>query len=472
MRTPIQYGDGEIEVELPDSALVLTADLAHEPTPLDDPAAATREALAAPQGMAPIGDLVGPGSTVTISFPDRVKGGTQPTSHRRTTIAILLDQLARAGVRDCDITLVCAIGLHRKNRPDEIGELLGPEVTARLAGIRVVNHDAEDPDGMVDLGTSALGDPVEVNRHAIQADLSILIGHAAGNPYGGYSGGWKMPATGLTSWRSIAAHHAPRTMLRPDFVPATPHGRFREQLRAIGQRMEQAMGRAFLAVDAVLDSQSRQLAVRAGAIDEVEKTSWPLAAQRTDLDLEGEPYDVLLLGMPRTFHYGPGMGSNPILMMQAAGAGIVRAKQALVRKPVVIAASICDGWFNDDDFPSYRPAFGLLQSVDHPRDMTRFHDDLSTDPDLVAKYRHDFAYHPFHAFSMIYMGGVALDQSAAVIVAGAQQPGLARAMGARTSPSVEDALRVAADLVGREPRVLVVPKLTAPAFHPRMASRG
>jgi len=209
--------------------------------------------------------------------------------------------------------------------------------------------------------------------------------------------------------------------------------------------------------------------VTAGTIPEVEPASWPLAGARTDVELQGEPYDVLLLGMPRTFHYGPGMGSNPILMMQACGAGVVRAKNALVRKPIVIAASICDGWFNDDDFPSYRPAFELLQTVDHPRDMTAFHDDLSTDPVLVDKYRTQFGYHPFHAFSMIYMGGVALDQTSAVIVAGAKQPGLARAMGARTTPSVEAALDLAAELVGRTPRVLVVPKLTAPAFHPRVA---
>ncbi|WP_022911101.1 lactate racemase domain-containing protein [Aestuariimicrobium kwangyangense] len=469
MQVNLQYGDGDVAVEIPDDSVVIREGIVHEPTPLADPDRATREAIARPLGMPPIGDLVGPGGTVTISFPDRVKGGSHVTAHRRLAITAVLDELAAAGVRDRDITLVCAIGLHRKNRPEEWAEYLGADLLERCAGMRVVNHDAEDPEGMIDLGESSLGDPVQVNRAAVEADLSVLVGHASGNPYGGYSGGWKMPATGLTSWRSIAAHHAPRTMYRPDFVPATPHGRFREQLRAIGERMEEHLGGRFLAVDAVLDSRSRQLAVAAGAISEVERASWPLAAQRTDVELDGDPFDVLLLGMPRTFHYGPGMGSNPILMMQACGAAIVRAKAALVRAPIVIAASICDGWFNDADFPSYRPAFDLLQAVDHPRDMVQFHDQLSTDEGLVSRYREDYGYHPFHAFSMVYMGGVALDQTQAVVIAGAERPDLARAMGARTAPDVESALGHAAALLGRTPRVLCVPQLTAPAFHPRMA---
>ena len=54
---------------------VVRGDAGGEPPPLADPVAATREALANPLGTGPIGDLVGAGATVTIAFPDRVKGG-------------------------------------------------------------------------------------------------------------------------------------------------------------------------------------------------------------------------------------------------------------------------------------------------------------------------------------------------------------------------------------------------------------
>jgi hypothetical protein len=471
MRLALEYGDGMIEVDVPDDTTVISPDRTdHEPPPLPDPVAATRAALAEPVGTGPIGDLVGPGGTVTIAFPDRVKGGAHDTAHRKVVLPLLLDELEAAGVRLEDTRLVCAIGLHRKNHRHEFEDYLGREVLDRVPPGNLVNHDAEDPDGMTDLGVSALGDPVQVNSAVVESDLTVLVGHAAGNPYGGFSGGYKMPATGLTSWRSIASHHTPRSLYRDDFVPVSARSRFRDQLTSIGQAMEARMPQPFFSVDAVLDSQSRQLGVRAGRIADVEQATWPLAGRRTDLEVIGEPADVLLVGIPRNFHYGPGMGSNPILMMQAIGSSLVRAKRALVKRPTVIAAAICDGDFNTADFPPYEAAFELLQSCQHPADMVQHQEVLSTDPVWVDRYRHHYGYHPFHAFSMIYVGGIARDHSSAVYVAGAKRPDLARAMGARTTATVEEALREAAASIGRTPRVLAVPALSKPAFHLATAS--
>lgn len=466
MRVDLEYGDSTISAELPDDTVVVVPETAtHEPPPLADPVASTRAAIEQPLGSEQIAGLVRPGNTVTIAFPDRVKGGTQATAHRKVVLPALLAELDRAGVRREDVRLVCAIGLHRKNRHDEFVDYLGQEVVDAVPAANLVNHDAEDPAGMVDLGPSDLGDPVQVNRAVVDSDLTILVGHTAGNPYGGFSGGYKMPSTGLTSWRSIASHHTPRSLYRSDFVPASTGSRFREQLTAIGQKMEAAMPQPFFSVDAVLDSRSRQLGVYAGSIPAVEQASWPLATARTDLQVPTDPADVLVIGIPRNFHYGAGMGSNPILMMQAIGASLVRAKKALVEKPIVIAAAVCDGWFNGAEFPPYEQAYERLQSCQHPADMKAHEEELATDPEWVYRYRHQFGYHPFHAFSMIYMGGIAREHSAAIYVAGARRPGLARGMGARTTQTVEEALAEATAILGRRPKVLAVPKLSSPAFH-------
>ena len=37
-----------------------------------------------------------------------------------------------------------------------------------------------------------------------------------------------------------------------------------------------------------------------------------------------EPADVLIMGLPRNFHYGPGMGTNPILANLAIGGQLSR----------------------------------------------------------------------------------------------------------------------------------------------------
>ena len=447
-RVSLEYGDGHVDVDLPDSAIVLRAgEASAEPPSLPDPEQATRAAVRSPLGCGLLGEQVQPGSTVTIAFPDRVKGGAHRTSHRKVALSVLLDELQHAGVRLADVTLVCAIGLHRKNHAHEFETYLGAANLARLQPHQVVNHDSEDPDGIVTLADSSLGDVVQMNRQAVESDLTILIGHVAGNPYGGFSGGYKMPSTGLTTWRSIRSHHTPASLYRDDFLPISVHSHFRSQLAAIGKRMEEAMPRPFFAVDAVLDSRSRQLGVYAGTIDAIEDESWPLATRRTHLTLPGPPADILLLGLPRSFHYGPGMGSNPVLMMQAIGASLARARNALVPNPVVIAAAICDGWFNDDEFPAYRAAYEALQTVQHPADMVGHEEAICANDEWVHRYRHKHAYHPFHAFSMIYMGGLTRT-AAAVYIAGAQDPAYARGMGGIPTARVEDALAEACRRVG------------------------
>jgi hypothetical protein len=465
-RLSIEYGDGHLDVELPEDAVVVRAGSAQtEPQPLDDPVGATRDALRSPLGCAPLGDQVGRGSSVTIAFPDRVKGGAHATAHRRTTLRLLLDELAAAGVALRDVTLVCAIGLHRKNRREEFESYLGRETLERLHPDQVINHDAEDPEGIVELPPSDAGDVVQMNRRLVESDLTVLIGHTAGNPYGGFSGGYKMPATGLTTWRSIRCHHSPRSMYAADFVPISTDSRFRHQLSSIGHRMESAMPRPFFAVDAVLNHRSEQLAVYAGSIPDVEQATWPLAGARTDVLLEGPSADILVVGLPRNFHYGMGMGSNPLLMMQAIGASVARAKRALRPYPVVIAASVCDGWFNDVEFPAMRTVYDALQSVTRASELTAFEEDIATRYEFVHAYRHANAYHPFHAFSMAYMGGLARELCSAVYVVGARNPGLARGVGATPVSSIEAALAEASRYVGDHPRVIVVPELSKPAYH-------
>lgn len=472
-RVTLEYGDGFMDVDVPDDAEVVAAgQLYEDPKPPADARSLTRHALDHPVGLPRLRELVGRGSKVVIAFPDRVKGGAHDTAHRRVTIPMILDDLFEAGVRERDVTLICAIGLHRKNHRHEFNAYLGRDLVDRFWGARLVNHDAEDPEGMVRLGETEAGDVVELNRAALEADLTIVLGHVLGNPYGGYSGGYKMPCTGLAGWRSIRCHHTPRSLFAPDFVPISAGSHFRHQLRQIGRVMEEAMKRPFFALDAVLNGRNEQLAVFAGAISEVEQATWPAATRRTDVVVPGDPADVLVIGLPRNFHYGPGMGSNPVLIKQAIGASLARAFGALRPFPVVIAASICDGWFNDELFPAYRPIFERLCRGHSVEDLVQYEDEISTRPELVRAYRYGYAYHPFHGFSMCYMGGLVDQYARAVFIVGAREPGYARALGCVPVPTFEQALRLAERHVGKNPRMLIVPRLTTVQVHVRAANGG
>ena len=465
----IEYGDSAMDIEVPDSAVITPPGEAFaEPKPLKDPVEATRQALAQPLGSPPLRDLTGPGSKVVIVFPDRVKGGFHPTSHRRVTIPLLVEELTAAGVDERNIKLLCAIGLHRKNRLDEFEAYLGRQIVERFRGERLVNQDPEDPEGIVKLGETDQGDVVEVNRDVVEADLTIVLGHTMGNPYGGYSGGYKTPTTGLTTWRSIRCHHTPNTLHRGDFVPASAHSHFRKQLTKVGETIEGAMKAPFFTIDAVLDRKSRQLRVFAGHTREVEKESWPAAAKWMQVGMDGEKADVLVLGMPRSFHYGPGMGSNPVIMLQAIGSAIVRNAKALKPGAVVICASVCDGWFNDEWFPAYQEVYELFQRCTTVDEMERYADDLCSRPEYIRKFRHAFAYHPFHGLQLMYMGGIALGFTRAIYIAGAKAPGFARGMGCIPTNTFEEAVKHAYRYVGKDPKMLVVPEMSKPQVHLRI----
>ncbi|MDF2523993.1 MAG: hypothetical protein K0R31_1634 [Clostridiales bacterium] len=430
-----EYGHGLMEADLPDNTDVfIPGETVQDPPYLQNPEEETRKAILNPVGMPPISEIVKKGMKVTIVFPDKVKGGFQATSHRKISIPIIIEQLLNGGVEKKDIKLICSNGLHRKNTKEEIKSLLGDKVFDDFwYSNQIANHDSEDWDNLVDLGYDEQGDRVIMNKEVYESDLSVLIGHTLGNPYGGYSGGYKHCTTGITHWKSIGAHHVPHVMHRDDFTPVSNHSLMRSKFDAIGQHMEECMGKKFFTVDAVLDTYQRQIAVFAGYAKEIQQLSWDVADKRTYLKWADKKYDVLVFGMPQAFHYGNGMGTNPILMLQAISAQIIRHKRILKDNCVVICSSICNGYFHDEEFPAYREVY-------------------------IDKYRFNYGYHPFHAFSMISCGHIAEMNCSAIYIVGAQEPGYARGMGMKTRATFEEALKDAGKFVGGSPNILALPK--------------
>lgn len=454
------YGDGKMTVELPENTTVINyARDFKDPEPLiDDPIQATREAVENPLGVEPLSNQIKKGMKIVICFPDRVKGGGHEYAHRRNVIKVLMKMFGEKGLSKKDIKLICSMGLHRKNTLKEMAEdYLGHDIVNEYKDI-IVNHDAEDPSGIVQLGKDEFGNHISVNRDVHDADIAILIGHVVGNPYGGFSGGYKMAVTGITDWKSISSHHCPSTMHRNDFLPVnTERSLMRKQFDSIGKAMEKGMGKNFFMIDAVLNQKAEVLAVYAGAGEEVQKASWPLAKKKMEVYMDiKDPFDILVFGEPRSFHYGPGMGTNPILMIQAIGSMVTRTYGVFREGGVVIAPSICDGWFNDEWFPSYRPLYEKLQTINDFADEVNFIDEIVRNNEFIYKYRHAYAYHPFHAFSMVSMGSVALKHTSKIYIPGARAPKYARGMNMTPTNTFKEALKDAEKIVGKNPRILVL----------------
>ena len=472
MNLNFEYGHGFMKAELPDNTDIFipgetVADPPHIPEELL--IEKTLYSIRHPIGMEPISKQVKAGSKVTIIFPDRVKGGEQPTSHRKISIKLILQELYDAGVKKEDILLICSNGLHRKNTEKEIRGVLGDELFFEFIHTgQIINHDSEDYEHLVDLGKTPQGDPVIMNKYVYDSDFAVLIGHTQGNPYGGYSGGYKHCATGITHWRSIASHHVPKVMHREDFVPVNNSSAMRHKFDEIGSYMEKCMGKKFFCCDAVLDTKSRQIEINSGTADGVQEKAWVMGNQRTYVPFAEKKYDVIVFGMPQFFHYGDGMGTNPIMLMQALSAQVIRHKRIMSDNCVFICSSTCNGYFNERLWPYLPELFELFKEEGNTLvDLNRYGEYFATNEEYIRKYRYANAFHPFHGFSMISCGHLAEKHTSAIYIVGAEKPGYARAMGLKTRDTFEEALKDARlKYLPKNPNILALPRtFTTAAVH-------
>jgi len=119
-------------------------------------------------------------------------------------IPALLRRLNRTGVQDDRISCLIALGTHRYMTEKEIVAKVGPAVCKR---IRVLNHEWRNPDVLVDLGTSAYGTPLQVNRLVAEADVVIGLGAIVPHHIPGFSGSSKIIQPGVCGAKTTAETH-------------------------------------------------------------------------------------------------------------------------------------------------------------------------------------------------------------------------------------------------------------------------
>lgn len=196
MKVALAYGQGHLEVDLPDDTTVVRP----RPQPgLPDERAALLEALDAPAGCAPLRDWLKPDAKVCIIFPDITRA--MPNTR---VLPWLLDYLHCHGVRDEQVLLLNSTGTHRPNMPEELDVMLGKAITARY---RVLNHYCEREEDLVPFGTTRTGAPALINRHAAEADVRILTGFIEPHFFAGFSGGPKALMPGVAGLKTIMSNH-------------------------------------------------------------------------------------------------------------------------------------------------------------------------------------------------------------------------------------------------------------------------
>jgi len=105
-----------------------------------DPERLIHQALQQPLGTPPLAEIVKPQESVVIVVSDITR-----YSGSEIFLPILVEELNRIGVPDEQISILVALGIHRRQTATEHRKILGP-----LAGrIAVYDHDCDDPQQLV-----------------------------------------------------------------------------------------------------------------------------------------------------------------------------------------------------------------------------------------------------------------------------------------------------------------------------------
>ena len=196
MKLRFGCGTGFQEVDVPDENLIGELHANDVPVGLTGEAEVLR-ALKEPIGSPRLRDIVHPGETVAIITSDVTR--PMPTYQ---VMPALLDELYAGGVKKEDITLVFALGSHRKQSDEEKRRLAGERA------YREIRCADSDPNDCVSFGTTSRGTPVDITRVVAEADRRICLGNIEYHYFAGYSGGAKAIMPGVSTRAAIQANHS------------------------------------------------------------------------------------------------------------------------------------------------------------------------------------------------------------------------------------------------------------------------
>lgn len=200
---PLAHGHDTIELSVPHSTRVLQSEHAPE-TVLGT--GEIRDALAHPTGTDSLEALLRARSPrrVAITISDITRAVPN-----RILLPPILETIAAVGIPDEAVVIVVGTGMHRPSTEAEHETLVGPHILARY---RIVDHRADDPDGLTRIST----DPhVAVSSEFAEADFRIVTGFIEPHFMAGFSGGRKGVCPALVDLATVQRFHGYETLASP-----------------------------------------------------------------------------------------------------------------------------------------------------------------------------------------------------------------------------------------------------------------
>jgi nickel-dependent lactate racemase len=266
----------------------------HKVAEVPDQTRVIRDALENPIGSDRLEDLLKPDHNVVIMVDDL----TRPTPAAKILPSIL-ERVEKVGIRDDAVRIFMGLGTHRPMTEDELRIKLGDEVRERY---RVINRDYRDGD-YVDLGKTASGTPIEIDRQVLDADFKISVGNVIPHISAGWGGGSKMILPGVCSQKTTDMMHLMACIVQPVLeVIGTRDNKPRAEMDAIAERV----GLDFI-VNTVLDEDKNLLGVFAGHFITAHRQAAQLAEKLMVVPIPTQADILIVSGNPCHFDYWQGI---------------------------------------------------------------------------------------------------------------------------------------------------------------------
>ena len=465
--------------------------------------ASIRYAINHPEQMEPLHALLRPGMKVTIALDD-ISLPLPPMRTpdvRQAVLEIVLELLADSGVDD--VHLVIANALHRRMTDAEMKRMVGEKIFDAFFPDRYYNHDAEDPDGIVEMERTSHGEVVAINRRAAESDLLIYVNINLVPMDGGH----KSVGTGLTNYDSLRAHHNPQTIRDSASYMEPERSALHKSTERIGRvidknlkvfhietvlnnrafdgQMEWLMKKEedftefdrmkFHATQFALKQMPRALkrkmffsipaaydviGVYAGATEPTHQKTLETCWKQYSVPVEGQS-DIVIFGMPYVSPYNVNSILNPLLVQVMALGYLYNLNRGvpLVKKGgvIIITHPLYDEFDPEHHAPYIEFFHRLLPETRDAKVLEhKYEREFAKNPSYVHLYRKGNSYHGAHPFYMWYWGENGRQHVGKLICAGAENNHVPALMGWDRTDTLSEAIDMARGFMGRNASISVV----------------
>ena len=199
------YGKDFLEYTPAEPCRVLTSSV-EEYVPEAKGAALVQAAMADPVESPRLAELARGKKKVVLIASDH----TRPVPSR-IIVPYMLREI-REGNPEAEITILIATGCHRGTTREELVSKFGEEIAENE---NIVVHDCDDEEMLVELGTLPSGGKCIVNRLAVEADLLVAEGFIEPHFFAGFSGGRKSVLPGIAGRKTVLANHCAEFIAHP-----------------------------------------------------------------------------------------------------------------------------------------------------------------------------------------------------------------------------------------------------------------